>query len=183
MPGLDQSVFHWINGWPEWLRPIFYFLSYATKLWYGIALLVAVLIFLVRQPRFRVPVAVAWVGVALSNETCDILKASFQMLRPCVAEATLNLRVEKLTSFGTASAHSANMAAVAAALWFVDRRWGIAWSVIALLVGLSRIYNGVHYPSQVLLGWTVGALVSVGLMLATQRWWRAHNTSDEPERA
>lgn len=65
-----------------------------------------------------------------------------------------------MTSYGTASAHSANMAAIATALWMVlGWRWGLAWAVIALLTGLSRIYNGVHFPSQVLLGWTVGIFV------------------------
>ena len=35
-------------------------------------------------------------------------------------------------------------------------RWGAPWIVVALLVGVSRVYVGVHFPSQVVFGWTLG---------------------------
>jgi len=183
MPGLDQSIFHWINGWPDFLGPLFYFLSMATKLWYGIALLVAITAFLLRQPKFRIPVGLAIISVIVGNFICDLFKKGLQWPRPCAVDPTTILRVEKLTSFGTASAHSANMAAVATVMWFVDKRWGAAWTVVAFLVGISRIYNGVHYPSQVLLGWSVGAFTSALLLLATRKLRGAHNQADDPERS
>ena len=37
----------------------------------------------------------------------------------------------------------------------------------AAAVGLSRVVNGVHYPSGIAGGWTVG--VSAGML--TLRWW------------
>lgn len=38
-----------------------------------------------------------------------------------------------------------------------------------LLIGFSRVYLGVHYPSDILLGWTVGFLFSVGAILFTPK--------------
>jgi undecaprenyl-diphosphatase len=66
-----------------------------------------------------------------------------------------------LDSSGTSSAHSANMAAIATVMALETGRWGIPWIAVALLTGISRIYTGVHYPSQVLLGWTVGVLSGI----------------------
>ena len=40
-------------------------------------------------------------------------------------------------------------------------------AVLALLTGLSRIYVGAHYPSQVLLGWVCGALCA---LIAVYTW-------------
>ncbi len=36
---------------------------------------------------------------------------------------------------------------------------------IPLIIGFSRVYLGVHYPSDVLLGWTIGFLISAGAIL------------------
>jgi undecaprenyl-diphosphatase len=46
------------------------------------------------------------------------------------------------------------------ALWYP--RWAGAWLTLALLVGLSRIMLGSHFPSDVL----AGALLGSGLALA-----------------
>jgi len=71
--------------------------------------------------------------------------------------------VERDPSFP--SGHASRAVAVAAfiALRF-DRRAGVAASAFAVLVGLSRVYLGVHWPSDVL----AGALLGIGLALAVE---------------
>jgi undecaprenyl-diphosphatase len=39
--------------------------------------------------------------------------------------------------------------------------------VLAVAVGMSRVVNGVHYPSDIAGGWAVG----VGVAMLTLRWW------------
>jgi undecaprenyl-diphosphatase len=70
------------------------------------------------------------------------------------------------------SSHTSNLFAAAAAGWRFLRRHGLWLVLLAVLVGWSRIYCGVHWPSDVLgsavLGWCVGWLVCEGL----NRLWR-----------
>jgi undecaprenyl-diphosphatase len=44
---------------------------------------------------------------------------------------------------------------------------GVALTAV-LLVGLSRIYLGVHWPSDVAAGWTIGAAWALGWWVAAQ---------------
>ncbi len=129
-------------------------------------MLVFFLFFLWRKD-LRKPALLAMVSWPIANAACDALKYGFQGTRPCVDLPDVVMRVDKLTSFGTASAHSATMMSVAVAFLFYNRPFGIAWLIVAVMTGLSRIYVGVHYPYQVLLGWIVGAVTA---LVAVKTW-------------
>lgn len=163
MQQVDQAIFRWINQWPDFVYPLFYFLSEGNK-WLGVRLvLLGFLVFCLAKPKLRPAVLIALLAAPFANEICDLLKNGLMMQRPSVDFPEANVRVNRLTSFGTASAHSANMMAVAAAFLIYARNWGWVWLGIAILTGISRIYVGVHYPYQVLYGWAVGAGVAYGL--------------------
>jgi undecaprenyl-diphosphatase len=53
----------------------------------------------------------------------------------------------------------------------------LAASVTAL-VGVSRVYLGVHYPSDVLAGWCIGAAWAMGCWALTS--WLQHRGGVEP---
>jgi len=71
------------------------------------------------------------------------------------------------------SNHAANMMAVASVgWWFARRRARWAWFLLPLVIGYTRVYLGYHYPTDVVGGWAVGAVVAaftLGLVRMAQR--------------
>lgn len=169
MHDADVAVFRWINGWNDAYSPFYVFLSEGSKwTWVRILLALVFVAMIAAGPRSRKAAILALIAFPVANGLTDILKHSFHVLRPCVELVDVHLRVGKLDSFGTASAHSANTAAVATVLTWFLRPWGSIPIAVALFTGLSRIYVGVHYPSQVLLGWACGILV--GFLVVGVYW-------------
>lgn len=159
MSELNRRVFYWINGWPEEMSPVFWFFSEATKQgWVKISLGLLVLALILIGSKTRKTVLLALPAWILANGFTEALKTAIALPRPCVELPDVHLYVGQLTTYGTASSHSANMAAIAFVFTYYMKWWGAPWIAVALLTGLSRIYVGVHYPYQVLLGWTCGIL-------------------------
>jgi undecaprenyl-diphosphatase len=191
---VDHSIFYRINHADEAWAPLMKFMSQGLNYWPTkllLALLVGWLIW--KAGSHRKAAITALVGFLVSDGTCTLLKSQFPMPRPFKDPEMLEvvLRIGKKSDnvgFGTASSHSANMAAVAIAFWLcLGWRWGLPWAVVALLTGISRIYNGVHFPYQVALGWTVGTVMTsliwlIITKLSTRKDQPAADSSSETSR-
>jgi len=93
------------------------------------------------------------------------LKELFGQPRPVDLQAGLNLIEEG--GYGLPSGH-AQMAMV---IWgglgvIVKRSWfRLMAALLILLIGFSRIYLGVHFPTDVFAGWLLGALILAAVLL------------------
>ena len=126
--------------------------------------------------RRKMHAATFWVLATAGSLLLNLLtKAFFQRTRPSFWES-----IAPETSFSFPSGHAMCSMATAAALVVLFRRlqWRAHVTSIAvvcvLLVGVSRPYLGVHYPSDILAGWTAALAWVVGLAIsgAHARRWR-----------
>jgi len=132
----------------------------------GIALLsvATVLVFSLKKQYRRVFIVAAGVGGAVILN--QVLKVVFARARPDLWE---QLVVEHSFSFpsGHSMASSAFALSVIVALWYSRCRWlsVIGGGAYVVFVGFSRLYLGVHYPTDVIAGWAV-SLAWVLLVMA-----------------
>lgn len=89
-----------------------------------------------------------------------ILKNAIGRDRPCWIDPTVVLIVKNPTDFSFPSGHSMNGFTAAVTILFYNRRWGIAAVVLAALIAFSRLYNFVHFPTDVFAGIVIGMLVA-----------------------
>lgn len=116
----------------------------------------------------------AGVMLLISGGIKDFLKVVIHTPRPYWVDTRVKAFSSE-SSFGMPSGHSMD----AASIWGViaasqKRRW-VTWLAILLifLIGLSRIYLGVHYLHDVLSGWLLGGLILWGYLAAEKpvaRW-------------
>lgn len=120
---------------------------------------------LVLYRRRDVANAVLILGVVIAAElVSDVLKLAFGRARPPAAEALVHATGHAFPSGHTtqATAFYGALAIViarrGASRSFLRRIWCAAFAV-AFAVGVSRVYLGVHWPSDVVAGWVTGACI------------------------
>lgn len=87
--------------------------------------------------------------VAFKNIICRV--------RPCYF-VDINMIVSKPHSYSFPSGHSCSSFAAATVLLKMNKRFGIPSLILASLIAFSRLYNYVHYPTDVLCGIVLGVL-------------------------
>ncbi|NDK37668.1 PAP2 family protein [Pseudoxanthomonas gei] len=129
-----------------------------------IDLLIVVSVLAMRRWREATFAAVAFVGSALLNLGA---KQFFQRHRPTLWES-----ISPEGTFSFPSGHAMGSMTLAATVvllaWPTRARWPMIALMVAFtwLVGYSRIYLGVHFPSDILAGWMAGAAWVVAAYLA-----------------
>lgn len=98
-------------------------------------------------------------SVVLAGGISEVLKILIHLPRPFDAfPQVISLFPE--TGYAFPSFHATFFAALAVLLFFLSKKTGYIFMLFALLIGLSRIVSGVHFPIDILGGFILGGIVS-----------------------
>jgi undecaprenyl-diphosphatase len=174
----DESLFRAINGFAgqsAWADELALNLSNSNLLWVPGILLTGYWLWLSwREALLAAPVLAASIGLL------DFVGARIKDLaarpRPCMALTDIYQIEACGKTFGFPSNHAINTAVAAAFLQALYPRSGwVSWPLVGL-IGLSRVYIGAHYVTDVLGGWVIGGLFGAGAAWLLLRYWRIRSS-------
>jgi membrane-associated phospholipid phosphatase len=176
----DAPILTWLNAIATpFLTSLALALSFIGSVYVLTPLFVLILVLLWRvSKRSVIFFTLGFVGAVALNYSA---KAFFGRLRP-----DLFPQVTSETSFSFPSGHAMGSTAFFLSLYFVVRQLAPRWQWLAGLVGfllalgisLSRPYLQVHYPSDILAGWSLSSLWVLGMNL----WYVQHYRRKEHSR-
>lgn len=155
---LDQTVFLWLNLGPQTPKTVLNLALFGTLYLPHWILVSTLTVALVGRQDWRGQAWRVLASIALAVLLAHWLKQAAQFPRPF----TLGLGIQWLPhgkSAGFPSSHAAMAMAFATSACLAPMPWVVRSVLIgaALLLSWSRIALGLHFPSDVLAGWCVGA--------------------------
>ncbi|MBX2954744.1 MAG: phosphatase PAP2 family protein [Cyclobacteriaceae bacterium] len=169
---LDTQVFFFLNGLhTTWLDPIMYYLT-NTLTSLPVYILIIYLLFKKFRSKIWIPLICIIACIALTDQiTSGIMKPAFARLRPTheplLAEKVHTVNNYKGGRFGFASSHASNTSGIAMFTFLLFRNQYRTIGLLFIWAGLisyTRIYLGVHYPGDILVGAGIGLVC--GLILS-----------------
>lgn len=174
----DERLFLHLNAYGiEWLDPIMYAIT-GSAIWIPLYLFIIYLAFReFGKATFWILVGIGIAILIADQGTSSLMKPYFGRLRPCHDvrwdDQILNYR-HCGGLYGFASSHASNAFAVATyfSLVFYRRIRGFGFLFIwAAIFAYTRVYLGVHYPGDILIGAIVGVLAAlIGYYIALYLW-------------
>ena len=123
------------------------------------------------RARRRVPTCTAAASVALllAGLGSGLLKELFERARPPLADAGIQAAVAVPEGYSFPSGHATTAFAAAAAVGAFHPRLRLPLFGLAALVALSRVYLGVHFTTDVVVGAVLGVAIGLGSAWLTRR--------------
>lgn len=159
---LDGNILLWVQ---EHLRfeGVTYFMKFITylgnagALWIGVTLLFLII---PKTRRLGIVCACSLLCTFLIDNV--ILKNVVARTRPYEVVENLHRLIGAQTDYSFPSGHAGASFAVAVVIFKeAPKKLGIPALILAILIAISRIYVGVHYPSDVIVGTAVGTIMAV----------------------
>ena len=153
----DHSILYWIQESlrTEALSPAVKFITHLGDAGLFWILLALALTFFRKTRRVGVTCIISMIiGLVITNL---VIKNWAARIRPYDFFNDLSIIIERQKDFSFPSGHTSNSFACAWVIFrMAKKRYGVPALLLAILISLSRLYVGVHYPTDVAAGVVIG---------------------------
>lgn len=160
--GWERAVFEAIYGWPDFLLPLFLVVTQLGSAW----MLIGATLFIAAARRGKLALKIL-LGGSLTYLFVSLIKDLIARPRPEFLLENVTSREPLISGFGFPSGHTALATALGLLILpNIPKTYRVAVILLVALVGVSRIYLGVHSPLDVLGGFMSGGIVAGIFFLA-----------------
>lgn len=171
----DKQLLVFLNSYhADWLDPVMILI---TKTWFWIPFYIFLLYLIIKNYKKEAWIVVVVLALLLTltdQLTSTIMKPYFARLRPSQDPSligvihivkdwmTFPITEYRGGKYGFASGHASNTFATAMFGWLLFKnkyRWAYLFFLWAAVMTYTRIYLGVHYPGDILVGGALGTLL------------------------
>ena len=157
---IDAVILLWLQSLRGPMDAVITFITHLADhgyLWIGVAIL---LLFFKQTRKGGVAALIALTCGLIITNLC--IKNAVARIRPYETIEGLYSMIGVMKDWSFPSGHTtASFAAATALAMSLGKKFGIPALILAALIALSRLYVGVHYPSDVLAGAIIGTLCGI----------------------
>lgn len=175
---INFSIFYFLNNFADTDFPwLFAFLAND----FGYVLILALIYFLVthedkkrgaRELIMILVVAIAAWGIA------HVIKYFYYIPRPFIALSDMHQLLPQEADSAFPSGHATFYSALAMAMYFYHKRIAAILAIGALIIGISRVAAGVHWPVDILAGFVLGPLIAALVYFCIKKVLAKKNEND-----
>ena len=153
------------------INPLFIFFAE-----YTVYCLMLILLFywLSRNTQNKLMVVSAVISFFIAELTGKLIGMLYSHQQPFAVWSGVNKLIEKEVGNSFPSDHTIVFFSVCISIALFRKRFWYLWATLALVLSISRIYVGVHYPVDILVGAILGTIsaIFVHKFIAKQKWIR-----------
>lgn len=152
---MDIYFFNLINQFAgKWSLLDSLAIFFADKVGY----ILAVFVFVIFRKKWKIIIQVFATAILSRFVVANIIRWIFPRVRPFVENHLTPLISQGPAEPSFPSGHAAFYFAIAAVIYFYNKKAGIVFLAVAFLMGVARVFVGVHWPSDILAGALIGIL-------------------------
>ncbi|MCH8741804.1 phosphatase PAP2 family protein [Patescibacteria group bacterium] len=147
---INQFVFKWL-----WLDTFAIF--FAKYFGYILVILLVLFLFKNFKKYWQMVVSALLAAILARLVIVEIIRYFLPRARPFV-ENSINVLINHSQESAFPSGHASFFFAIATIVYFYNKKAGIFFFLASFLIGLARVFSGIHWPSDILIGALVGIL-------------------------